>query len=145
MPATTEAPPIQAVCKYAPRNVSTKNGDRSNAVFTLPDGTETTIWKNADDPDLFAIRKGDRVPVVASGKGYKLWKQEESDTHPAPLPTTETPSRARIQAYILSSSRLFRECHNAAVIAMAETNITDSDAVAIALQIHAQTVEKFNL
>lgn len=140
---TTMTAPIQATCKFAARNVSTKNGDRSNAVFTLPDSSEVTIWKDANDPSLFAIKKGDTVPLVPSGKSYKLW-QQETPAQGTQQPT-EPPSRERIEAYIMSSSRLFRECHNAAVVAMADTGITDSDAVAIALQLHKQAVQKFNL
>lgn len=141
MQTMTQAP-IEATCKYAARNTSTRNGDRSNAVFTLPDGSDVTIWKNPDDPDLFAIRKGDRVPLVASGKTYKLWVSEQAKQQPE-QPTAAT--KEEIGTYIQKSAKLYRYCLDTVTAQLADTDMGTEQMGAIALQLHAQTCQKFNL
>ena len=78
----TTATLAEATVKYKAKQVTTKHGERINAVFILSTGEEVTIWANPDNSDLLAVRKDQKVNLINLNGKWKL------ATQPTPNPST---------------------------------------------------------
>ncbi|MDS3860989.1 hypothetical protein RIF25_09225 [Thermosynechococcaceae cyanobacterium BACA0444] len=128
---------IQATVKFQSRNVNTRYGEKSNAVFILTDGDEVTVWGPADHAPLFNLVKGQSVTLgLNSGGKYSL---VESPTAPTKTEIKVSCPNA-LQTYLDEQATLYRDCFLTASNAMA--GLIDSEegfrAVATTLFIQAQ-------
>jgi hypothetical protein len=97
---------VNAIVKYPAREPRLNRFGRLriNVVCTLPDGADTTLWANPDDP-IATLRKGDRCILVEHPNGYNLLPRDAAGSAAAPdsAPTAaahhrSSPAAARLQA-----------------------------------------------
>jgi len=63
---------INAVCKFPPKQVSTRFGQKINAVFVLDNGEEHTAWALPSDGSLALVAKGQKVQFIKENDKLKL-------------------------------------------------------------------------
>ena len=63
---------INAVCKFPPKQVSTRFGQKINAVFVLDSGEEHTAWALPSDGSLAVVAKGQKVQFMKENDKLKL-------------------------------------------------------------------------
>lgn len=63
---------INAVCKFPPKQVSTRFGQKINAVFVLDSGEEHTAWALPSDGSLSMVAKGQKVQFIKENDKLKL-------------------------------------------------------------------------
>jgi hypothetical protein len=94
---------FQAIAKSAPRQVTTKYGQRTVIDASGPQGEEITIWRSGEDnsPALRSIANGSRISVGLDSKGkYSLLETpadratlRQGERLPQPIsPTVEAPT-----------------------------------------------------
>lgn len=132
-----------ATVKFKARQVTTKHGDRLNAVVTLTDGEEVTLWGRVDDEALAALHKGQKVQLVQDSKGYKLLAVAPSSP-PAQQQGMTADQKRAIATYVTEQSRLFRFCWDTAQQQMhGVEGLTNEDLRAIASLLHIAVQKKF--
>lgn len=162
---------ISGVVKFpVGRIINTRYGDRINAVITLSNGTEQTIWGNADDDSLRALKKNQPVQLAKDDKGrYKLISDSNESAHNGngndngngntksnatlrdPLaPFRDEALREQMKLYIKWHKKLYEMALiEAYQLAKADDNgdslISIEDVRPIASSFYIQTVKKFNL
>jgi hypothetical protein len=60
---------IQAKITGQPRNVTTRQGDRSVVDARANNGENLTIWRPANDPAVMRLANGERVQLAIDSKG----------------------------------------------------------------------------
>jgi hypothetical protein len=129
------------------RQVTTKYGDRTVADVRLADGSETAIWRPANDQALANLTTGQAVTVAKDHKG----KVNLIDSQPIMEPTAPTVTPAQgmtseqkkaIAQYVTEQANLFGFC-----LSQASTiqGIALEDVRATATTLYIQAVKHFSL
>ena len=126
----TTATLAEATVKYKAKQVTTKHGERINAVFILSTGEEVTIWANPDNSDLLAVRKDQKVNLINLNGKWKLATQPTpnpstvngnttTQNHYQPKPATlDNDTKREIIAYIGEQANLLSYCYEQAYKAL---------------------------
>lgn len=132
---------VNATVKFQARNVNTKFGTKCNAVFTLADGEEATIWAPANHPPLFVLTTGQSVQLGLNSNGkYSLVEQPVSPVKSPVHQSVSTHGLNAVNDYLSNQAALYRDCYLAAVNAMSGLMESEESlrSVATALFIQAQ-------
>jgi hypothetical protein len=125
---------IAAKITGQPRNVSTKQGDRSVVDARANNGENLTIWRPANDPAVMRLANGERVQVAIDSKGKvslvdtAFTRAEETRTadftvepiEPA-TPPAENKRSIKIAEYIGKLGKLYNHCYKTAADELKET------------------------
>lgn len=127
----TTATLAEATVKYKAKQVTTKHGERINAVFILSNtGEEVTIWANPDNSDLLAVRKDQKVNLININGKWKLATQPTpnpstvngnttTQNHYQPKPATlDNDTKKQIIAYVEQQATLLSYCYEQAYKAL---------------------------
>jgi hypothetical protein len=85
---------IYAKVKGQPRNVNTKNGERSVVDAWAANGETLTIWRPANDPAVMRLANGERVQLAIDSKGKVSLVEtafSRAETHRAEVSPSVTP------------------------------------------------------
>jgi hypothetical protein len=88
---------IYAKVKGQPRNVNTKNGERSVVDAWAANGETLTIWRPANDPAVMRLANGERVQLAIDSKGkvslveaaYDRAENQRAEVSPSVTPQTQ--------------------------------------------------------
>jgi hypothetical protein len=88
---------IYAKVKGQPRNVNTKNGERSVVDAWAANGETLTIWRPANDPAVMRLANGERVQLAIDSKGkvplvetaYDRAENQRAEVSPLVTPQTQ--------------------------------------------------------
>lgn len=129
------------------RQVTTKYGDRTVADVRLPDGTETALWRPANDQTLANLHQGQAVTVAKDSKGkVNLIDSAPTDSTVATIPIQTTgldpDTKRAIADYVTEQAKLFGFC-----LSQASTiqGITQEDIRPVATTLYLSTQKRFNL
>jgi hypothetical protein len=88
---------IYAKVKGQPRNVNTKNGERSVVDAWAANGETLTIWRPANDPAVMRLANGERVQLTINSRGkvslvetaYDRAENQRAEVSPSVTPQTQ--------------------------------------------------------
>jgi hypothetical protein len=150
---------LAATITKAPRQVTTKYGERVVCDVKLEDGSESAIWGPKDYAPLLYLKAGQAVTVSKDSKG-KIAIIENHLTHPemvAPslenkaIATNQTTNQSsemsnrekrEIAEYITQQTKLFSFCYSQTKLI---DNLPDEDRRAVATTLYLQASKHFNL
>jgi hypothetical protein len=129
------------------RQVTTKYGERTVADVRLADGTETALWRPANDQALTSLTTGQAVTVAKDSKG-KINLIDNPAPSVAPTSTTtqttgiNPDTKKAIAQYVTEQANLFGFC-----LSQASTiqGITPEDVRPTATTLYLQAVKHFGL
>jgi hypothetical protein len=157
---------IQAKITGQPRNVTTRQGDRSVVDARANNGENLTIWRPANDPAVMRLANGERVQLAIDSKGKvslidtAATRAEETRTADftvepiAPLapkaiepvaPPAETKRSIEIAEYVGKLGKLYRHCYKTATDELKETPLATPEVKDVATTLFIQTVRHFSL
>jgi hypothetical protein len=126
---------IYAKVKGQPRNVNTKNGERSVVDAWAANGETLTIWRPANDPAVMRLANGERVQLAIDSKGkvslvetaYDRAENQRAEVSPSVTPKTQParPMGFNVTAPFETEQRL-RAQMAAAVAPPATTEMAES-------------------
>lgn len=139
---------LTATLTSAPREVTTKHGERTVADARTQDGEEITIWRPGGDRTLLQHEKGAEVQVTKDHKG----KISLVDTAPAALPqqqpaaaTLEGADKSAIAQYVTDMAALYSYCYGEAVQHLAKHEPPEHAIRGAASSLFIAAQKRFNL
>jgi hypothetical protein len=148
---------IQAKISGQPRNVTTRQGDRSVVDARANNGENLTIWRPANDPAVMRLANGERVQLAINSKGKvslidtAFTRAEEAAGQPMGFtieptaPTPETKRSIEIAEYVGKLGKLYNHCYKTAANELKETPLATPEVKDVATTLFIQTVRHFSL
>jgi hypothetical protein len=149
---------IAAKITGKPRNVTTRQGDRSVVDARANNGENLTIWRPANDPTVMRLANGERVQLAIDSRGKvslidtAATRAEETRTadftvepiEPA-APPAETKRSIEIAEYVGKLGKLYKHCYKTAADELKETPLATPEVKDVATTLFIQTVRHFGL
>lgn len=140
---------VQATVKSAPREVTTKYGERTVLDCITATGEEVTIWRKGGDREVLGRCPNERVTLAVDSKGkYSLIEHAGSrlDSTPSTEPVQPATSKAdEIRDYTQRLAKLYSHCYRTVNAEMGESGLPVESLKDIATSLFIQTTRKFDL
>jgi hypothetical protein len=149
---------IAAKITGKPRNVTTRQGDRSVVDARGNNGENLTIWRPANDPAVMRLANGERVQLAIDSKGKvslidtaatRAEETRTADFTVEPIeptaPTAETKRSIEIGEYVGKLGKLYHHCYKTATNELKETPLATPEVKDVATTLFIQTVRHFSL
>jgi hypothetical protein len=148
---------IAAKITGKPRNVTTRQGDRSVVDARANNGENLTIWRPANDPAVMRLANGERVQLAIDSKGKvslidtAATRAEEAAGQPMGFtiepaaPPVEKSRSAEIAEHLDKLSKLYSVCLSRAESMPKPTELPPEATKDIATTLYLSLVKKFDL
>ncbi len=147
---------IQAKITGQPRNVTTRQGDRSVVDARAANGESLTIWRPANDPAVMRLANGERVQLAIDSKGKvslvdTAFTRAEKATSQTmgfaiePTPPAENGRSIEIADYIGRLGKLYGHCYKTAEKELDDKPLSTPEIKDVATTLFIQTVRHFGL
>ena len=135
---------VQATVAKAPREVTTKYGDRVVLDCVTHTGEQVTIWRNAGDEQVLGRCPNERVTLAVDNKGkYSLIEHAGSR-----LTTTQATNNSKaeeIRDYTQRLAKLYSHCFRTVNAETKDSGLPIEAIQDISTNLFIQTTRKFGL
>lgn len=139
---------IQATVTKAPREVTTKYGDRVVLDCVTHAGEQVTVWHKAGDREVLGRCPNERVTLAVDSKG-KYSVIEHAQAHVSsvshPEPNTNTSKADDIRDYTQKLAKLYSHCFRTVNAEMKDSGLPIEALKDISTSLFIQTTRKFEL
>ena len=131
---TRQAQSTTAIVSGSASLKETQYGDKAVLDFTLPNGTQITVWDTLDennDSVLLELAKGQEVPLFVNSHGnWKVDKKELAKPKAVKsslsvVPQTKEPVARDNAGLVRSQAKLLRDCVDAILIEFQGVDLSD--------------------
>ena len=136
---------IEATVVKAPREVSTKYGDRIVLDCVTRDGNEVTIWRNGGDKEVLGRRPNERVTLAVDSKGKYSLIEHAGSKFSTTSDDKDGSKAPEIRDYTQRLAKLYSHCYRTVNIEMRNSGLPQECLKDIATSLFIQTTRKFDL
>ncbi|MFM7580782.1 MAG: hypothetical protein ACKO5Q_28125 [Microcystaceae cyanobacterium] len=138
---------LNATIQKAPRQVTTKYGDRIVTDCKLSDGQEVTLWQPITST-IINYGTGQKITLSVDSKGkYHLVEKDNGtpifkESEPTKSSELSNAQKREIAEYLTEQTKLFSFCYQQTKLI---DNLPDEDRRAVATTLYLQSVKHFCL